>query len=278
MVSLITIKIFNVMKKFFAITFSISLITLFAFQQKESVIKHTPLSANIVSDTSDIDEQMRLLEQEMKIWEKKMKPLEEEMHRREAKMKPYEDMMKQVEAKMKPLEKQMKDLSRKLKTATNDNEREKISQDMDKVSQEMGNIGNEMSAIGDKMSEVGDEMSDVGEKMNEIGNEMSKIGEKMSVVGEKMEARHKKIFSWFFQELKKEGLVSEGDCSIIMEQNIFIVNGKILTTEQYQKYKSGIEQRLEKSLKSNFSIYFKGVLEKVSDSDFDFSGTSSSHY
>jgi hypothetical protein len=47
---------------------------------------------------------------------------------------------------------------------------------------------------------------------------------------------------------------------------------------QRGKQEKGIEQRLGKPLKSEFSIYFKGSLESVSDKDFDFDGTQNCNY
>ncbi len=265
------------MKKLFAVSLILVAIISFAFQNKDSITPSVSTSF-LISDSTDIDEEMRILEKEMKVWEAKMKPLEAEMHKRQGNMKPHQDQMKQVNLKMKPLEKQMRELEKKMKSPTTEEDREKISDEMEKVSKEMSKVGDEMSAIGDKMSDVGNDMSGVGDKMSAIGEEMSKIGDKMSIVGEKMEARHKKIFSWFFNELKRDGLVSEGKCSIILEENLFVINGKNLSKEQLQKYKKGIETQLGKALKTDFAIYFKGTLESVSSNDFDFNGTSNCNY
>lgn len=273
------------MKKLFAASLILVAIVCFSFQNKDSIlVERGPsvfepiLTQNLASDTLDIDEQMRVLEKEMKVWEAKMKPYKEAMEKVADNMKPHENDMKEMQVKMKPLEKQMRILEKKMKAATSDDEREKISDEMGKVGDEMGKVGDEMSGHGDKMSVVGDEMSALGDKMSAIGDEMSKIGDKMSLVGEKMEARHKKVFSWFFKELKKDGIINEGKCSIIMEAGIFIVNGKTLSQEQLQKYKKGIEERLGKPLKTDFSVHFKGTLESVSDNDFEFNGMSNSDY
>lgn len=272
------------MKKLFAASLILVAIICFSFQNKDSIlVKRGPsvFEPNLVenaADSLDIDEQMRVLEKEMKVWEEKMKPYEEAMKKVADNMKPHENNMKEEEQKMKPLEKQMRALEKKMKGSTTEEEREKISDEMGKIGDEMGRVGDEMSGHGDKMSGVGDEMSALGDKMSAIGDEMSKIGNKMSLVGEKMEIRHKKVFSWFFAALKKDGILNEGKCSIIMETGIFIVNGKTLSSEQFQKYKKGIEERLGKPLKTDFSVHFKGTLESVSDNDFEFNGMSNSDY
>jgi chromosome segregation ATPase len=265
------------MKKLFAASLILIAIVCFSFQNRDSIAQLSTPSV-FSSDSTDLDEQMQVLEKEMKVWEDKMKPFEKELQAQEVNMKPFEKDMKVWQDKMKPLEKEMQDLEKKMKNATTDQERETISEQMSNVGDRLGMVGNEMGKVGLKMNDVGVGMEKYSEEMGKIGEEMGKIGEKMGVIGEKMEKRHKKIFTWFFQELKKEGLVKEGKCSIVMEENFFIVNSIYLSKEQLQQYKKGIEQRLGKSLKSTFSIYFKGILESVSDKDFDFNGTQISNY
>ena len=272
------------MKKLIASTLFLSIIALFAFQNKDSATNNTPsvseaISSKILSDTVDIDEEMKKLEAEMKIWENKMKPYEQEMKVWEAKMKPFQDEMKTWELKMKPYEKQMKELERKLRNSpTTEAERNQITKEMSEVGNKMGDIGNEMGKVGNKMNDVSHGMSDIGGKMGEIGTEMGKIGTKMGVIGEKMEKRHKQIFSWFFQELKKDGLLKSDKCSILMEYDVFIVNGQSLGKEQHQKYKLGIENRLGKPLKADFSIYFKGEISNLTEEGFEFDGNMNSNY
>jgi chromosome segregation ATPase len=269
------------MKKLFAASLILTAIICFSFQNRDSILVGkgpSVFSSNSASDSTDLDEQMQVLEKEMKIWEEKMKPYEKERQAQEGQMKPYEKEMKVWQDKMKPLEQEMRDLEKKMKNATTDKERESISEQMSNVGDRLGMVGDEMGKVGMKMNNVGGGMEKYGEEMSKIGEEMGKIGEKMGVIGEKMEIRHKRIFTWFFQELKKEGLVTEGKCSIVMEENFFIVNSKYLSKDQLQQYKKGIEQRLGKPLKAEFSIYFKGSLESVSDKDFDFDGTQNCNY
>jgi chromosome segregation ATPase len=269
------------MKKLFAASLILTAIICFSFQNRDSILeKKSPsvFSSNSASDSLDLDEQMRVLEKEMEIWQEKMKPFEQAMNGQQNNMKPLQEEMKGWQDKMKPLEKEMRDLEKKMKNANTDAMRDDISEQMSNVSDKMEMVGKEMGKVGEKMGEVGNEMGKHGDDMGKIGEEMGKIGEKMGLIGEKMEARNHKVFTWFFQELKKDGLVSEGKCSIILESNIFIVNGKTLSTEQIQKYKKGMEQRLGKPLKADFSVYFKGALDKISDSDYDFSGMNSSNY
>ena len=271
------------MKKLFAITLSLSIIALFAFQKKDSVSNDTPSVADPIStqnltDTADIDEQMKKLEAEMKVLELKMKPYEQDMKQFENKMKPYQAEMREWELKMKPYEKQLHELEAKMRKAKTDDEREAIGKEMGAVSDKMGDVGKEMGNIGDKMGEVGREMGGIGDKMGQIGNEMGVIGNKMGVIGEQMHKRHKKIFSWFFQELKRDGLLKSDKCSIMMEEGVFIVNGQSLSTEVFQKYKKGIEKRLGKALKPDFSLYFKGTVSNMTEEGFDFDGNMNSHY
>jgi chromosome segregation ATPase len=270
------------MKKFFAITICLCVFCLYSFKNKD---KDTPsvethfLTENHLTDTLDLDDEMKKLEAEMKIWENKMKPFEREMKEWEAKMKPFQAEMKEWEAKMKPLEKQMKDLEKKLRNSpTTEAERNVITKEMSVVSNKMGDVGNEMGKVGNKMNDVSHGMSEVGNKMSDIGNEMGKVGQKMGEIGEEMGKRHRKIFSWFFQELTRDGLLKDEKCSVLMEQGILIVNSVSLNKEQFEKYKKGIEQRLGKPLKSDFSFYFKGKISNMTEDGFDFDGNMSSHY
>ena len=272
------------MKKLLAITLSLSVIALFAFQKKDSidnstVVNTTELNAlQSLTDTTDIDEQMKKLEAEMKVLELKMKPYEAEIKQFENKMQPFQAEMREWELKMKPFEKQMHELEAKMKKAKTDDEREAIGKEMSAVSDKMGDVGEQMGAIGDKMGNVGTDMSGIGDKMSKIGQEMSVVGNKMGVIGEQMEKRHKKIFSWFFQELKRDGLLPSNKCSVMMEEGILIVNGQSLSTEVFQKYKKGIEQRLGKALKPDFSLYFKGTVSNITEEGFDFDGNMNSNY
>lgn len=271
------------MKKLFYFTVCFSVITLLAFQKNTSTAKSTPsvsepILKKTISDTSDIDEEMRKLEAEMRILEQKMKPFELEMKEYEKKMKPFQAEMREWEQKMKPYEKQMHELEKKMRKAETEEERRAISKEMSAIGDKMGDVGTQMSGIGDKMGTVGKDMGDIGDKMGKIGSEMGLIGNKMSIVGEKMEKRHKKIFSWFFQELKKDGLLTDDKCSVLIEQNIMVVNGQTLSKEQLEKYKKGIETRLGKSLKPDFSVYFKGVINNMTEEGFDFDGQMNSYY
>jgi chromosome segregation ATPase len=272
------------MKKLFAASLILVAIICFSFQNRDSILAQRgpsvfePILSENTNDSTDLDAQMEILQKEMEVWQEKMKPFEKAMKGQQNNMKPFQEEMKVWQEKMKPLEKEMRELEKKMKKATTDDEREVIGEQMSNVSDRMGMVGDQMGKVGEKMGEVGDEMGKHGDDMGRIGEEMGKIGEKMGLIGEKIEARNHKIFTWFFNELKKDGLISEGKCSIILESNIFIINGKTLSTEQIQKYKKGMEQRLGKPLKADFSVYFKGTLDKISDDDFDFSGMNSSNY
>ena len=229
--------------------FSVCLIAALSFAFQKTEVKTTPsVKIEIQSDSVDLDAQMKVYEAQM--------------HELEKQMKPFELQMKEKEKEMKPLEKLMKDKERELKSGG----------DTRKVSDEMRKIGDDMGKIGNQMSEI-------GQKMSGIGNEMSKIGNKMSVIGKEMEKRHKKVFSWFFQELSKDGLMSTGHkCSIFMEANVLVVNGKTLDAAQYEKYKKGIETKLGKPLSSDFSFFFKGTVDKLSAESFETEGNMNIHF
>jgi hypothetical protein len=229
----------------FALTIIVGLS--FAFQQKQA--KTTP-SVKIENLTDSID-----LDAQMKVYETQMRELEKQM-------KPFELQMKEQEKLMKPLEKLMKDKERELKSGGDSRK-----------------IGNEMSKIGDDMGKIGNQMGEIGNQMSSIGMEMSKIGDKMSVIGQEMQKRHKKVFSWFFNELTKDGLMSKGEkCSIFMENKVLLVNGKNLETTQFEKYKRGIEAKLGKPLSSDFSFFFKGTVEKLTDESFETDGNMNIHF
>ena len=229
----------------FALTIIVGLS--FAFQKKQS---HTTPSVKLDIQTDSID-----LDAQMKVYETQMRELEKQM-------KPFELQMKEQEKLMKPLEKLMKEKERELKSGG----------DSRKISDEMRKIGDEMGKIGNQMGEIGNQMSS-------IGMEMSKIGDKMSTIGQEMQKRHKKVFSWFFQELSKDGLMSTGNkCSIFMENNVLVVNGKTLDAAQFDKYKHGIETKLGKPLSSDFSFFFKGTVEKLTDEGFETDGNMNIHF
>ena len=235
------------MKKF--VFFSVCLIAILSFSFQKTTEKTTPsVKTEIQADSVDLDAQMKVYEAQMRELEKQMKPFELKMKEKEKEMKPLEQLMKEKEKELKS------------------------GGDTRKISDEMRKIGDDMGKIGNQMGEIGHQMSD-------IGNEMGKIGNKMSVIGKEMEKRHKKVFSWFFQELSKDGLMSTGDkCSIFMETNVLVVNGKTLDAAQYEKYKKGMEAKLGKPLSSDFSFFFKGTVEKLSDESFETNGNMNIHF
>lgn len=234
------------MKKLLAASLILVAIVCFAFQNKDSKSKtDTPSvsrqsEAIILSDTADLDEQMKKLEAEMKVHELRMKPFEEEM-------KKLEKDLKLVETQMKKME------------------------DKDGFDKNMEKFQKQMEVLSDKMSQVGD-------KMGAVGDDMGKIGDKMGVIGDKMGERHERIFSWFLNELKKDGLLKEGKCRIVIDENLFVVNEKTLTAAEAQKYKKGIETRLGKPLKADFSIFMKGDLKDLKENSYNFDGTMNTNY
>ncbi len=235
------------MKKLILFALTIIVGLSFAFQKKQT---QTTPSVKIENAQDSVD-----LDAQMKVYETQMRELEKQM-------KPFELQMKEQQKLMKPLEKLMKDKEREMKSGG----------DIHKISDEMRKIGDDMGKIGNQMGEIGNQMS-------AIGMEMSKIGDKMSVIGKEMEKRHKKVFSWFFNELSKDGLMSKGEkCSIFMENNVLVVNGKTLNAAQFEKYKNGIEAKLGKRLSSDFSLFFKGTVENLSEEGFDTDGNMNIHF
>ena len=229
--------------------FSVCLIAVLSFAFQKTNVKTTPsVKTEIQTDSVDLDAQMKVYENQMRELEKQMKP--------------FELKMKEKEKEMKPLEQLMKEKEKELKSGGDSRK-----------------ISDEMRKIGDDMGKIGNQMGEIGQQMGSIGIEMGKIGDKMSVIGKEMEKRHKKVFSWFFQELSKDGFMSTGEkCSIFMETNVLLVNGKTLDAAQYLKYKKGIEAKLGKPLSSDFSLFFKGTIDKLSAESFETKGNMNIHF
>lgn len=235
------------MKKFVILSLCLVAILSFAFQKSDAV--NTPsVKTEKAFDTLDLDAQMKVYEGQMKELEKKMKPFELQMKEKEKEMRPLEKLMREKEKEMRE-------------------------------GGDTRKIGEEMRKIGDNMSKVGNEMSKIGDQMGVIGNEMHVVGDKMGEIGHEMEKRHKRIFSWFFNEMVKDGLMKVGDkMSIHMETNLLVVNGKTLDAAQLDKYKKGIEARLGKPLDEDFSVFFKGVLTELTSDSFEHSGNMSTNF
>lgn len=152
-----------------------------------------------------------------------------------------------------------------------------LDQKMERLGQEMEKLGEVMESYGEEMEKYGKEleasegqsdsaqkkMEALGDKMNELGEEMGKLGEIMGEYGEKMGEQHQKMVTWFFQELKKDGLIPSlnGKARIIFDEKGLNVDGENAPINLFNKYKSGLETFWGKPLKSDFSLFFKGEIK-----------------
>ncbi|MCC6723465.1 MAG: hypothetical protein IT258_03075 [Saprospiraceae bacterium] len=152
-----------------------------------------------------------------------------------------------------------------------DEKMESLGKEMDKLGEVMDGYGKEMEQYGKELednegqsSSASEKMEALGEKMNELGDQMGKLGEIMGEYGDKMGETHQKMMTWFFQELKKDGLITSlnGKARIIFDEKGLNVNGENASDSLFQKYKSGLEKYWGKALKPDFSLFFKGDIKE----------------
>ena len=156
---------------------------------------------------------------------------------------------------------------------------EKLGQEMESLGSVMEDYGKEMEKYGaelekneDKASSAEKKMNELGEKMNKLGDEMGKLGDIMGEYGNKMGETHEAMVTWFFKELKKDGLISSlnGKAKVIFDEKGLNVGGENASDAQFKKYKTGLEKYWGKPLKSDFTFFFKGtVSEKNGKIDLD---------
>lgn len=153
-----------------------------------------------------------------------------------------------------------------------------LNDQMDKLGKQMDDLGEVMDGYGKEMDKYGKELEDsngssstsekkmneLGEKMNKLGEEMGKLGELMGKYGEKMGEKHQDMINWFFKELKKDGLVSSlnGKARVIFDEKGLNVDGTNASDSLFKKYKTGVEKFWGKSLKSDFTLFFKGTISE----------------
>jgi hypothetical protein len=163
-------------------------------------------------------------------------------------------------------------------TATDDMTMAALEVKMESLGEEMEKLGEVMESYGQEMEKYGDEleksegksktaekkMEELGDKMNELGEQMGKLGEIMGEYGEKMGETHQQMTTWFFQELKKDGLIPSlvGKARIIFDEKGLNVDGKNASDALFNKYKAGIEKYWGKPLKTDFSFFFKGTIKE----------------
>jgi DNA repair exonuclease SbcCD ATPase subunit len=164
-------------------------------------------------------------------------------------------------------------------TATTDNMTlAALDEKMESLGQEMEKLGEVMEGYGLEMEKQSKELEDsegqsssaqkrmeaLGEKMNELGEQMGKLGEIMGQYGEKMGETHQQMMTWFFQELKKDGLIASlnGKARIIFDEKGLNVDGENASSALFNKYKSGFEKYWGKPLKTDFSLFFKGTIKE----------------
>ena len=143
-------------------------------------------------------------------------------------------------------------------------EMEKLGEVMEGYGQEMEKYGKELENSEGQSKSAQQKMEELGDKMNALGEEMGKLGEIMGKHGEKMGETHQNMMAWFFNELKKDGLISSlnGKVRIIFDEKGLNVDGENASDALFKKYKSGFEKYWGKPLKPDFSFFFKGTIKE----------------
>ncbi len=143
-------------------------------------------------------------------------------------------------------------------------EMEKLGAVMEGYGQEMERHGQELEKAQGKAPEAEKKMQSLGDKMGSLGDEMGKLGDEMGQYGKRMGELHRQMINWFFHELKKDGLIQslDGKARIIFDEKGLDVDGKKASDELFRKYKSGLEKYWGKSLKPDFTFFFKGTLKE----------------
>ncbi len=143
-------------------------------------------------------------------------------------------------------------------------EMEKLGEIMESYGQEMEKYGDELEKSEGKSKTAEKKMEELGDKMNTLGEQMGKLGAIMGEYGEKMGEKHHQMMTWFFKELKKDGLISSlnGKARIIFDEKGLNVDGKNASDALFKKYKAGIEKYYDQPLKTDFSLFFKGTIKE----------------
>jgi hypothetical protein len=153
-----------------------------------------------------------------------------------------------------------------------DEKMESLGQEMDKLGEVMDSYGSEMEkyskeleASGGQSSKSQKKMEELGDKMNALGEQMGKLGEIMGKYGEKMGEKHQQMMNWFFRELKKDGLIASlnGKARVIFDEKGLNVDGKNASDSLFSKYKAGFEKYYGRTLKSDFTLFFKGTIKEL---------------
>ncbi len=143
-------------------------------------------------------------------------------------------------------------------------EMEKLGVVMEGYGQEMERYGQQLEETQGKAPEAQKKMQELGDKMKILGDEMGSLGDEMGQYGKRMGELHRQMMNWFFYELKKDGLIQSlnGNARVIFDEKGLDVDGKKASDEMFRKYKSGLEKYWGKSLKPDFTFFFKGTLKE----------------
>ncbi len=143
-------------------------------------------------------------------------------------------------------------------------EMEKLGEVMEGYGQEMEKYGKELENSEGQSKSAQQKMEELGDKMNALGEEMGKLGEIMGKYGEKMGETHQNMMNWFFNELKKDGLIASlnGKTRIIFDEKGLNVDSENASDALFKKYKSGLEKYWGKPLKPDFTFFFKGTVSE----------------
>ena len=166
-------------------------------------------------------------------------------------------------------------------------EMERLGREMEKLGKVMEGYGKEMEAHGAAM-ERGDgnhrdhsaAMDVLSKKMEKQGQEMEKLGKVMEKYGQEMERRHNAMMTWFFNALKKDGLIPSlnGPISLFMENETMVLNGKTVAPALFQQYKKGLEERWGQPFKSDYVFFFKGEIKDNGKGGIDMDGNMNTNF
>lgn len=169
-----------------------------------------------------------------------------------------------------------------------------LQREMERLGREMEKLGNVMEAYGKEMETHGAAMERgegdhrdhvaamdaLGKKMEKQGHEMEKLGKVMEKYGQEMERRHTDMMAWFFNALKKDGLIPNLNCkiSLFMENETMILNGKTVEPTLFQQYKKGLEARWGQPFKSDYAFFFKGEIKENGKGGIDMDGNMNTNF
>ncbi len=131
---------------------------------------------------TELERQMKMLEDKQKVWEKKMKELEPEMEKARLPGPEFAEQMAKLNAQLAELQ---TDKFKKMTEQMNKEfSQEKIGELQEKMGEIQSQLGEIQGRIGERQGEIGEKQGAIGEKMGELGEQMGQIGEKQGKIAE----------------------------------------------------------------------------------------------